>query len=98
MDCSLAQQTLMEILRSLGFFISWGKCITPTQKLTYLGVVFNSIDMSVSLPEEKLAKLKQEVDYFIPKSRATKKQIQRLCGILAHCAKVIKGEEHSLRE
>lgn len=90
-ECNHAHQTLIQILRSLGFFISWSKCVSPTQILTYLGVVFNSTDMSVSLPPDKLSKLKQELDFFIPKKRATIKQIQRLCGILAHCAKVIKG-------
>lgn len=90
-ECRTAQLTFIEILRSLGFYISWSKCVAPTQCVTYLGVNFNSCDMSVSLPLEKLDKLQCELSFFANKRRATKKQIQHLCGILAHCAKVVKG-------
>lgn len=47
--------------------------------------------MSVSLPQEKLSKLRAELEFFSGKRRATVHQIQRLCGVLAHCSKVIKG-------
>lgn len=90
-ECETAQLTLISILRSLGFYIAWKKCTTPSQVITYLGVVFNSIDMSVSLPSEKMSKLQSEVRFFIGKTRASKRQVQRLCGILSHCAKVVKG-------
>lgn len=90
-QCFLAQQNLIEILRSLGFFIAWDKCISPTQQLTYLGVTFDTTDMSVKIPPDKLSKLHEELNFFSEKKRATLKQIQRLCGVLAHCSKVVKG-------
>lgn len=90
-ECQSAQNCLIEILRSLGFGISWGKCSSPTQNITYLGVSFDSVQMSVSIPPEKLSKLHTELEFFNNKKRATLRQIQRLCGILAHCSKVIRG-------
>lgn len=90
-ECRLAQQNLISILRSLGFFIAWDKCVSPTQSITYLGVSLNTIDMSVKIPPAKMQKLRDEIKFFSGKKRATVKQIQRLCGILAHCSKVIKG-------
>lgn len=90
-ECLKAQLTLISILRSLGFFIAWNKCVAPTQKIVYLGVEFNSIDMSVRLPNDKMKRLFEELEFFTDKSRATKRQVQRLCGILAHCAKVVRG-------
>lgn len=93
-QCEDAQLTLISILRSLGFYVSWKKCAAATQIITYLGVVFNSRDMSVSLTSEKMSRLQQEIAFFTDKTRATKLQVQRLCGLLAHCAKVVKGEGH----
>lgn len=90
-ECRVAQQTLIELLRSLGFFISWEKCKAPTQIITYLGVTFNTVNMSVTIPPTKMEKLHSELKFFEGKKRATKRQIQRLCGILSHCSKVIRG-------
>lgn len=90
-ECLDAQSNLISILRSLGFHVAWNKCMSPSQILTYLGVTFNSNEMSVSLPENKMEKLHREIKFFLGKNRATKRQIQQLCGILAHCSKVIKG-------
>lgn len=38
-----------------------------------------------------MAKLYRELSFFHGKSRATCRQIQKLCGVLAHWAKVIRG-------
>lgn len=90
-ECELAQVTLIELLRSLGFYIAWAKCTPISQRVVYLGVEFDMVHMSVSIPPDKLRKLHSELDYFNGKTRATKKQIQKLCGILSHCSKVVKG-------
>lgn len=90
-ECAAAQQTLIGILRSLGFHIVSKKCVSPSQKIDYLGVTLDTNEMSVSIPPGKMEKLHSELEFFQGKKRATLKQIQRLCGILAHCSKVIKG-------
>lgn len=90
-ECSSAQNSLIEIIRSLGFYVAWDKCLAPAQIATYLGIVFDTTNMSVSIPPEKMTKLHKELEFFQGKHRATKKQIQKLCGILSHCSKVVKG-------
>lgn len=90
-ECEQAQLTLISILRSLGFNIAWPKCVSPSQNLEYLGVRFDTTSMTASLPPAKMAKLHHELAFFAYKSRATKKQLQRLCGIISHCSKVIRG-------
>ena len=47
--------------------------------------------MTLSLPQDKLARLKDELKFFRGRRRCTKKQLTRLCGILNHCAKVVRG-------
>ena len=90
-ECANSQAVLFELLGSLGFEVSWSKCTAPSTKIRYLGIDFDSIEMTLSLPQDKLDKLFMELKFFEGKKRATKKQIQRLCGILAHASKVIRG-------
>lgn len=90
-ECQSAQMTLIEILGSLGFLVSFKKCTTPATKVTYLGIEFNSTSMTIALPQSKMEKLKTELEFFKGRTRATVRQMQRLCGIVSHASKVIKG-------
>ena len=85
-SCQQAQMELISLLISLGFQISWKKCSSPSTLTRYLG-----IDVTMSLPKDKLSKLHSELLFFKDRRRATKHQLQRLCRILSHCAKVVKG-------
>lgn len=89
--CASAQLTLIRLLHTLGFVISWKKCNSPTRRIRFLGIVLDSISMKLILPEDKIQRLHRELEFFSHRSCATKKQLQRLCGYLAHCAKVIRG-------
>ena len=90
-ECQDAQRTLITLLGDLGFIVSWKKCTTPSTCVRYLGIIIDSEEMCLSLPDDKLSKLHSELQFFAKRDRATKKQIQRLCGIIAHCSKVIRG-------
>ena len=69
-ECAEAQRALIRILRSLGFFVNFKKCTSPSTECLYLGIVFNTVTMSVSLPQVKLDKLLNEVNFFRDRSRA----------------------------
>lgn len=90
-QCQEVQMDLINLLLRLGFYISWKKCSSPSQVTKYLGLLFDSQQMRVVLPEEKLAKLHMELEFFKNRTRATRRQLQRLCGILSHCARVVHG-------
>lgn len=89
--CQEVQATLINLLMRLGFHISWKKCSSPSLVTKYLGLWFDSRQMQLTLPEEKLSKLHGELKFFEHKSRATRHQLQKLCGILSHCARVVHG-------
>lgn len=89
--CQDVQMALINILIRLGFHISWTKCSSPSQVTKYLGLLFDSRNMQIILPNDKLQKLHAELEYFENKTRATRHQLQRLCGILSHCARVVHG-------
>ena len=90
-SCQQAQNELIHLLISLGFYISWKKCTSPSSFTRYLGIDFDTDLMTISLPAGKLDKLHHELTFFESRRRATKRQLQRLCGILSQCARVIKG-------
>ena len=52
-------QITIELLINLGFSINWKKSnLIPSQILMHLGFIWNSIDLSISLPEQKWMKIK----------------------------------------
>lgn len=52
--------SLIKLLRSLGFYISWPKLQGPSTKVCYLGFEIDTINMTCKLPESKLQKLERE--------------------------------------
>ena len=89
--CRAAQLFLHNTLRRVGFYISYGKVRCPSQVQIYLGVELDSTTMQLRLPQEKLSKLAEEIAFFDGRRRATRKQLQRLCGILSHCSTLVRG-------
>ena len=90
-SCQQAQYFLHSVLRSLGFYISYKKVRSPSRVQLYLGVELDSIEMQLRLPQEKLEKLYAELSFFSGRRRATKRQLQQLCGVLAHCSTLVRG-------
>ena len=70
-QCQQAQMAIIALLGDLGFYVSWKKCSTPDTCVRYLGILIDSIGMSLSLPEDKLVRLRAELEFFKDQSRAT---------------------------
>lgn len=96
-QCIQSLNTLICLLRRLGFMISWNKVVDPTHKLTFLGIEIDSLGMHLRLPDEKLHALKYELDNFSSRCRASKKQLQSLIGKLNWASSVVYGGRVFLR-
>ena len=96
-QCALALQELIKLLRKLGFNIHWGKVVDPTTKITFLGIELDSDTMSLRLPRDKLISFRQELQNFLSRKRASKRQLQSLAGRLSWAAGVVKGGRVFLR-
>ena len=81
---------LQNLLQELGLTISQRKLVAPSTKVVCLGILVNTEDCSVSIPEEKLSSIKQMCVQWSKKSTCTKKELQSLLGSLLYIAKCIK--------
>lgn len=86
-ECQYIQKVFIHLLHYLGFMVAWHKCSTPQMVAHYLGIDFDSEKMQLHIPPDKLEKLRSEIKYFEGKSRATRKQLQRLwdLSLLLNC-------------
>ena len=96
-QCNKALNTLIHLLRDLGFAISYSKVIMPTQKLCFLGVNICSVTFTLELPEEKVNAFKDLLSSFGQRRRATLKQLQQLAGKLNWASQVVLGGRTYLR-
>ena len=96
-ECQKALSILIQLLRKLGFSIHWGKVVDPTTKITFLGIELDSVEMMLRLPDEKLQSFTQELQGFVHRKRASKRQLQALAGRLSWAAGVVKGGRVFLR-
>ena len=90
-ECVLGQSILLGILRHLGFSVSWKKVSSPSTITTFLGIIINSLDMNLTLPDGKITKLLQCIAELESRGRATKKQLEKLGGLVSHFSSVIRG-------
>ena len=90
-DTKEALYRVVAILRRLGFYISFRKLRSPSTKLRFLGIDINAATLQLTLPEDKLERLRAVLKHFRGRKKASRKDLERLGGLLAHCAKVVRG-------
>ena len=95
--CAAALNCLIQLLRKLGFSIHWGKLVDPTQRITLLGIELDSLSMSMRLPSDKLQGFRRELQGFLLRKRASKRQLQMIAGKLSWAAGVVRGGRVFLR-
>lgn len=95
--CRLAMNTLLSLLRYLGFSIAWHKVEGPTQKITFLGVMIDSVQGCLELPPQKLAEFHELVRTTLELKRISLKQLQHLAGKLNWASAVVRGGRIYLR-
>lgn len=90
-ECIEFQSLLFRLLINLGFQVSWKKCSAPMKINEYLGIIFDTEKMELRIPEAKMTKLFNELLFFKGKIRCTKRQLQKLCGVIAYMGKIVRG-------
>lgn len=95
--CKQGLDTLITLVRKLGFHVNWSKVEGPTQNITFLGININSLDMSLSLPQSKQLDFIALLRSFSTRKRATQRQLQSLAGKLNWACQVIRGGRTFIR-
>ena len=93
----LELNTAVNLMVSLGLDINWDKLSPPSQNLTFLGVRIDTNSRILSLPSDKLTEVKDLINSWLVKKRASKRQLQKLLGKLNWCCRVILGGRTFMR-
>lgn len=81
----------IKLLTSLGFLINLEKSVLfPSQKCKFLGFIFNSISMSIELPENKRQNIVNWIDYFQIHSTYKIKEFAQFIGVLTSACPAVK--------
>ena len=87
-EAQAALQSLQDIMAELGLVEAKHKVCGPSQILTWLGLSYNSIDMTISIPVEKMQEIMVMLGEWKGRQRATLQQLQSLIGTLQFVAGV----------
>jgi len=83
----LARDTMIYLLQNLGFLINIKKSqFQATQKIQFLGVEINSLNMSLSLPQEKVSKIIKQCQEILKKEFVSLRELTSLIGRLTSSA------------
>jgi hypothetical protein len=96
-ECEYWMSVLMQLIRKLGFCISYKKVVGPAQQITFLGIQIDTVNGTLTLGEDKITRLQQQLGDFRHKTRATKQQLQSLAGSLNYACQAIRGGRFFLR-
>ena len=84
-----ALDKLKHLFSYLGIPLSAEKTVGPATRLEFLGITLDSVEMKASLPEEKLARIREISQSFSDASSITKQQLLSLLGHLNFAIRVI---------
>lgn len=78
------------LLSDLGLTEAVKKAEAPSTCMTYLGVQFDTVSMTMSVPPEKVTEIKSEIGLWVRRTTITKKDLQSLLGKLFWISKVVQ--------
>ena len=86
----LSFQLLGELFCELGLEESVSKAYEPSTRMPYLGVEFDTVAMTMSVPGEKLEELRADLNLWLKRKRSNKKNLQQLLGKLFWVSRCIR--------
>jgi hypothetical protein len=90
-------ERVVQLFAELGIPISLKKLEGPATSMVFLGILFDSVSMTIRLDEEKLASMHAELELWSAKQTASREELQSIIGILSFAAKVVPTGRTFLR-
>jgi hypothetical protein len=81
--------TFVQTAADIGIHIALDKLIVEQQIAPFVGFEINTIDMTVGLTDRKLRQLVSTLCAWREKHKATRKELERITGLLAHVSRVL---------
>ena len=91
-----AFQKLKNLLQELGLTISETKLVAPTTKCVCLGIEVDTVNSTLSIPQQKLAEILTVCQQWENKNKCTRKELQSLLGSLLYIAKCVRYSRNFL--
>ena len=85
---------LLQLFAELGLPVSMSKLEGPAALMIFLGILFDTIAMTIRLDDEKLAAIHTELALWNERTTASREQLQSLIGVLSFAAKVVARVVH----
>ena len=96
--CNNQVKTFLAVCHEVNFPVSLEKTFWASTKLTFLGMLIDTIRQVVMIPTEKIRKALDSISLILGKGKTTIKQLQKLCGLLNFiCRCVIPGRAFTRR-
>ena len=83
-------QALANLFSELGLSESVDKACAPATSMVFLGVQFDSVKMTMSVPHEKLQELRSDLEVWGRKTTAVRRDLQSLLGKLFWVSRVVQ--------
>lgn len=83
-------EELGSLLVDLGLQESHAKACPPSTNMSFLGIQFDTVESTLSIPSPKLQEIMSELDKWSCRSRATKTQVQSIIGSLNFMAACVR--------
>ena len=96
-ECRKTLQVLMETVRRLGFGINYNKVAGPSQRLTFLGIMLDTVSMTMELPEEKCQEIKDLLHQVYQRRKIKRRELQSLVGKLSWASQCVQGGRTFIR-
>ena len=81
---------LLQLMAQLGLTVSDKKLVSPSTRVTCLGVLIDTVAGTISIPPEKLDAINDAVRLWLDKDVASKCQLQSILGLLLYVHKCCK--------
>ena len=86
-----AYSALYQLLEKLRVDISEDKLVPPTTRLEFLGITFDSQKMTMEISEQKMKEIQVEINRWLLRTSAKRKEVESLIGKLQFLAKCVRA-------
>ena len=97
-QCAQNLHTLQTVCRELGVPLAPEKQAGPSTTIEFLGIIIDTVQQELRLPEDKLAKLKDLTTQWKSRKSCTKQELESLLGVLQHALTVIPAGRAFLQQ